>query len=705
MSEPEQQSLSSRRESHLLVPWWVRLCRILWKIFAVIGTTVVLGAIASLIATWLTSSKGVIPADSPLRQVLAFWPIALPTGCSLLLLAILTWMLSRWPVQDAISTSFVQQNRELMLRRLRRMYPDILEQSLQEVAWIDLGFAQRPDAVRNAASLLVHFAHRAEQLLPLGTPIKQVYEDAAHELLILGEPGAGKSTLLVTLAEQLVEQAEKENAQPLPVYLPLSSWAVRRPPFHDWLAEQVAEFYDISKKVTQQWIHERQLLLLLDGLDEMEEIARPACIVAINDYHHAHPGSLVVCSRKAEYEDAAKQHRLNLQNAVVVQPLSPEQIDAYLVQAGKPLKTLRHILTKDSELQELASTPLMLSILMLTYQGTLASGLSKKEVELQQQVWADYVQRMVESKGDASHYPLHRTITWLSWLARELQQHNQPIFHLEQLQPDWLPERQRFFYRWSVRIVVGLVGGLVGGLGGGLLFGLVGGLLFGLFFGLGDGLVVGLDVKIEPAEVLTWSWKNARVGLFVGLFVGLVGGLFVGLVVGLFGGLVVGLGVGLLFVLLFVLLGGLSGEQLVERLMLSPNEGIRRSARNGLLFGLFVGLFFGLGVGLVVGLFGGLVVGLFGGLVGGLFVGLGAVAKHFVLRFWLRQTHAFPWKAQQFLDDSTARILLRRIGGGYSFVHRLLLNYFVDLNSGSAPISATTSTARSAPRPTKEPSA
>ena len=68
------------------------------------------------------------------------------------------------------------------------------------------------------------------------------------------------------------------------------------------------------------------------------------------------------------------------------------------------------------------------------------------------------------------------------------------------------------------------------------------------------------------------------------------------------------------------------------------------------------------------------------GLGGVLFIGLAAAVQHYILRFWLSCTHTFPWKAVPFLEDATARILLRRVGGGYSFTHRLLLDHFVDLD-------------------------
>jgi len=50
-----------------------------------------------------------------------------------------------------------------------------------------------------------------------------------------------------------------------------------------------------------------------------------------------------------------------------------------------------------------------------------------------------------------------------------------------------------------------------------------------------------------------------------------------------------------------------------------------------------------------------------------------------LIRLLLARSHAFPWHAPQFLEEATARILLRRVGGGYSFPHYLLLDYFANL--------------------------
>ena len=55
------------------------------------------------------------------------------------------------------------------------------------------------------------------------------------------------------------------------------------------------------------------------------------------------------------------------------------------------------------------------------------------------------------------------------------------------------------------------------------------------------------------------------------------------------------------------------------------------------------------------------------------------ILRHYAIRWLLIRSHRFPWRAQAFLDDATARILLQRVGGGYRFMHRRLLDYFANL--------------------------
>ncbi len=152
--------------------------------------------------------------------------------------------------QHTRTTALHQQNRRRMLGRLRHAYGELLEHSLQEIVWIELGLAGMPDAVQNATNRLVRLSGQDAQPLPPGTSILEVYETSERELLILGEPGAGKSTLLLHLAQALVQRAEQEEAHPLPVILRLSSWAEQQPALEDWMSDQLALTYDVSQKLS-----------------------------------------------------------------------------------------------------------------------------------------------------------------------------------------------------------------------------------------------------------------------------------------------------------------------------------------------------------------------------------------------------------------------------------------------------------------------
>jgi hypothetical protein len=111
-----------------------------------------------------------------------------------------------------------------------------------------------------------------------------------------------------------------------------------------------------------------------------------------------------------------------------------------------------------------------------------------------------------------------------------------------------------------------------------------------------------------------------------------------------------------------------------------PNQGTWNSAKNAMVIMLIVGLIFGLIFGLSVGLSVGLFFGLSVGLIFGLFYGGGAVVQHYILRFLLSRSGCLPWNLVRFLDHAAERIFLRKVGGGYIFVHRTLMEYFASLN-------------------------
>jgi len=162
---------------------------------------------------------------------------------------------------------------------------------------------------------------------------------------------------------------------------------------------------------------------------------------------------------------------------------------------------------------------------------------------------------------------------------------------------------------------------------------------------------------------------------------------YVGSALGAIHELLVGLGFVLVYGLVFGFVVGLitSGLTATIETRTIPNQGIRRSAQNAVPFGLLgwlVGDLCGLRVyslaygdwtaGLNLGVFYGPVIGSFVGLV----TGGQPCILHFVLRLWLIRNVSIPWNFARFLDHAAERILLRKVGGGYIFIHRMLLEYF-----------------------------
>ncbi|HEY9606965.1 MAG TPA: hypothetical protein V6C85_35475, partial [Allocoleopsis sp.] len=103
-------------------------------------------------------------------------------------------------------------------------------------------------------------------------------------------------------------------------------------------------------------------------------------------------------------------------------------------------------------------------------------------------------------------------------------------------------------------------------------------------------------------------------------------------------------------------------------------------------------------MGLLGGLIGGILVGGFGFIldpkleelvvvVRGVYVGIlctlifggFACIQHFFLRWVLVSEDSMPWNYAHFLDYAAERIFLQKVGGGYIFIHRLLMEHFAQM--------------------------
>ena len=590
--------------------------------------------------------------------------------------------------------------REAMLQAVEAAWiKGVLEKSLYEEVLIALNVQDRHDLAQPPVRLAIQTPEGPPRPLPPSIDILDIFDEHGKRLLILGEPGSGKTITLLDLARKLIVRARAHAEHPLPVVFNLASWAEKRQSLDDWLIAELENKYRVPNPLGRYWVKKHEFLLLLDGLDEVGEDKREKCIEAINVYCESGV-QVVVCSRRQEYEALIAETKLVAWQAILLHPLAEAQIFAYLDELKEKAEPVRKALEGDPDLLELARTPLLLNVMLMAYGGAQTE-IQKGAISLDEKrsrLFDRYIHRVLLEHGSKKHpWPPSQVMTWLRWIAQGLIRHNETEFRLENLQPDWLLSTERRRYKWIAPMLFGLSAGLIGGLIGGLSGETSAGMIVGLSAGLSAGLSVAKDDTITPVVGLEWNFdfrwktlsKNIIFGLIAGPIAGLIAGLIGGMNAGLIAGLILGLSGGLISGLITVLEESMRPLTIIVASS-TPNRPIWQSGKNW----LFVGLILGLILGLISGLIGGLILGLIGGLIGGLISGLilglifgqlyggDAFVRHWALRFtlWRYKHTPAPWRYVAFLDYAAQRILLRRVGGGWIFIHRMIMEHIAHLD-------------------------
>ncbi len=577
-----------------------------------------------------------------------------------------------------------ERNRHQMLKNVRTFWIEgVLENSLHGAALLELGMQQEVGMVDHPWASLLRIPGLSDKTLPPDTSVLDVFDKLNGKLLILGDPGSGKTTTLLELARDLLTRAEGDAVHPIPVVLNLLSWSKDQGTIAGWLVNELCRKYQVAPKIAEEWVQSDALLLLLDGLDEVSLDQREACVQAINTYRQAHGFvDIVVCSRSAEYEALARKLKLN--GAVMLLPLTDTQIDAYLASLGQDVAMMRTLLTADTNLRALCRSPLMLSIMVLAYRDTSARdmlGFDSSE-EQRRHLFDEYLSRMFQRRPGDKPYSPKDTTHFLAWLARHMLDKRLAMFQVEDLRPKWLEDyEQRRQYRLRVALILGLFDGLI--------IGAAIGLPLAIFRGPGTGVAIGV-VALAVWGIASWLAAKLGVGLSVRGWPSVLAVLLGVLLMTALSHPSAVLLMGLVVALIASFTPGDEVRTAEERT--SPQQGIRSAIRRargiGLAGGITGGLIAGLAAGWVYGL--GLLPGVISGLIVGLVVGLiaatasrdsRAVIRHYVLRSILHHYQHLPKDFARLLDYAVRLIILRRVGNGYIFVHRYLMEYFAGLEN------------------------
>lgn len=138
--------------------------------------------------------------------------------------------------------------------------------------------------------------------------------------------------MLLHLVSDLLLKAERDGRHPIPVVFSLASWH-NNVPLGDWMVNELANRYEVPRRLGQAWLKNGELLPLLDGLDEVEQEHRVACAQAINQFRQRYLTLPTVSTCRIRFNEALAT-RLNLAQVIVLQPLNLEQIDQYLASMG-----------------------------------------------------------------------------------------------------------------------------------------------------------------------------------------------------------------------------------------------------------------------------------------------------------------------------------------------------------------------------------
>lgn len=524
-------------------------------------------------------------------------------------------------------------------------------------------------------------------------------------LVVTGGMGGGKTATCILLT---VELAERQGR--LPVFVPLATWAPEIP-LRDWIASQLPEIFPgigksrYGRKVATI-IAERHVVPILDGLDEVGEVAQ--ALRAIDEQMSGRP--FVLTCRTEEFARANVGSALHQAVIVELQPLTSEEARDILIEyepaaTDGPLAPLIAMLGSESAgpVAEALSTPFMLSLARDTGVSLPELVAAEQEPETVDAITRCLLGTLIR-KAYANDQGISRQQAgrYLSFLAKRADSAGRLAW--------WLLYRA---VSRPVFVVVGLVvaGGICSGLGA-LFFTLFGHPWLGFWIGLvaaSIGAVADVLVPQEPPRRARPRFRSLRVpapgelARIVGF--GAIGGTALTvIVVVLYGPAGYAVIAGLLSAVTYAL-ASYVGQPNDPLKVVTPIS-LLRADRSTVLIAWLVGALPGALTGAYLGLsfpaghrpeFDGLLIlkysrpelallgaacgcALSGAGFGLMALGASAWGKFTVTQLWMGLRGSTPLRLMSFLGEASERGLLRQVNGYYEFRHRMLQRYLADLD-------------------------
>lgn len=506
-----------------------------------------------------------------------------------------------------------------------------------------------------------------------GPALAQLLARSHGALLLLGEPGSGKTVLLLRLAASLLETARLDPTAPAPVVLNLASLGAWAGGFGAWVEHELVAKYNLPRAHVARWVDTGVLVLLLDGLDEVPPDRRASVIGRLGAFRATHGVSLVATCRSSDHDRGESPLGFGL--VVEIDPL--------------PGSALASVLPAEADVPAHLRTPLLLGLLHDSPEAP-PPGRELMRWLVERHLAHAFVTRAVPSARE------RRLRAGLGFLAAAMTRAGRSELWLEELDPAWLFDDRRVLLARS--LAVALLFAITVSVNMTVSWLAEGDAFSGLVFGLCSApmvLAFNRGLRSEPVERLRFS--PGRLVRLAPLCVGL--GMLAGAIYGLFyvvwNNVVFGAAAGLVTLLT------ISFEPSLREGGVRPNQGMRQSLLNGLAIGALGLVAAALTFGVVVvpavlpyldarstlvslphpGRTAAAVAGPMIGVIAGMVQGGWAVLAHAATRIVLAATTPLPLQLVPFLDAAADLALLRRVGGGYIFPHRV----FQEVMAGERP--------------------
>jgi NACHT domain len=191
--------------------------------------------------------------------------------------------------------------------------------------------------------------------------------------VLVGDPGGGKTTALKSIGLATLDNTLYLESDIIPVFVEIRRYANTTCRLEQYLVQVLRDYgFPNADRFIARQLEKNQILLLLDGLDEVSDLALSRILTSIREFSNTHPHNrLVISCRIASYD---RQLDDISEATIALTAFNDIQISAFVrhksFPAGKSAVQLMSILRERPRILAVCRNPLLLTIVTSLYAET-----------------------------------------------------------------------------------------------------------------------------------------------------------------------------------------------------------------------------------------------------------------------------------------------------------------------------------------------